>query len=70
MLRFSFSSMLVLNGMTRGAGATLIPMLITTLSLWIIRIPIAYFLADKFGASGIWWSIPNGWSAGFVGALS
>ncbi len=64
-----FSSMLVLNGMTRGAGATLIPMLITTLSLWIIRIPIAYFLADKFGASGIWWSIPIGWSAGFVGAF-
>jgi len=64
-----FSTMFVVNGVTRGAGATLIPMLITTLSLWIIRIPLAYLLSDMFGERGIWWSIPIGWSAGCIGAI-
>lgn len=64
-----FSTMFVYNGVTRGAGATFVPMLITTLSLWIIRIPLAYFLSQKFGSVGIWWSIPIAWSAGLAGAF-
>jgi Na+-driven multidrug efflux pump len=62
--------MFVVNGVTRGAGATFIPMLITTLSLWVIRIPLAYLLSDAFGATGIWWSIPIGWTAGCIGAIA
>ncbi len=65
-----FSTMFVVNGVTRGAGATFIPMLITTLSLWVIRIPLAYLLSDTFGATGIWWSIPIGWTAGCIGAIA
>lgn len=64
-----FSTMFVYNGVTRGAGATVVPMLITTLSLWVIRIPLAYLLSHFFGPSGIWWSIPIGWSAGCLGAV-
>ena len=64
-----FTTMFVVNGVTRGAGATLVPMLITTLSLWVIRIPLAYVLSHYFGSSGIWWSIPIGWLAGCVGAI-
>jgi len=64
-----FSTMFVVNGVTRGAGATFVPMLITTLSLWIIRIPLAYFLSDIMGAQGIWWSIPAGWTIGCAGAI-
>lgn len=64
-----FTTMFIINGVMRGAGATLVPMLITTLSLWVIRVPLAYLLSDKFGESGIWWSIPIGWTAGFIGAL-
>ena len=64
-----FSTMFVVNGVTRGAGATVIPMLTTTLSLWVIRVPLAYFLSLHFGPSGIWWSIPIGWSAGCIGAV-
>lgn len=64
-----FTTMFVLNGVTRGAGATLVPMLITTLSLWVIRIPLAYLLSHYFGSTGIWWSIPIGWLAGCVGAI-
>ncbi|KAF5028087.1 Multidrug export protein MepA [bioreactor metagenome] len=64
-----FTTMFVVNGVTRGAGATFVPMLITTLSLWIIRIPLAYILSDYFGAKGIWWSIPAGWTIGCIGAI-
>jgi len=59
-----FSTMFTTNGVLRGAGDTLIPMFITLFSLWIIRIPGAYFLSDKIGETGIWWSIPLGWSMG------
>ncbi|HCV14789.1 MAG TPA: MATE family efflux transporter, partial [Rikenellaceae bacterium] len=64
-----FSTMFVINGVTRGAGATFIPMLITTLSLWVFRIPLAIVLSKSFGATGIWWSIPVGWTAGCIGAV-
>jgi putative MATE family efflux protein len=65
-----FTTMFVYNGVTRGAGATFIPMLITTLSLWIIRIPLAYILSQHFGTAGIWWSIPIAWSVGLAGAFA
>ena len=59
-----FSMMFVINGVMRGAGDTLVPMFITLLSLWIIRIPIASFLSDRIGTDGIWCSIPFAWFAG------
>ncbi|MEI6747983.1 MAG: MATE family efflux transporter [Bacteroidales bacterium] len=61
-----FSSMFVIGGVMRGAGATLIPMFITLFSLWIIRIPLAYILSSKIGVTGIWWAIPIAW---FLGAV-
>ncbi|ASB47749.1 MATE family efflux transporter [Alkalitalea saponilacus] len=62
-----FSSMFVLHGTLRGAGDTIIPMIITLISLWIVRIPFAWFLSKHFGESGIWWSIPAGWMVGLAG---
>ncbi len=59
-----FTMMFIYNGVMRGAGATLLPMFFSLLSLWIIRIPLAWFLSEKIGASGIWWSIPVGWIVG------
>ncbi len=64
-----FTTMFVVNGVTRGAGATLVPMLTTVLSLWIVRIPLAYIFSGYLGASGIWWSIPAGWIIGCAGAI-
>jgi putative MATE family efflux protein len=61
-----FTLMFIYNGVMRGAGDTLIPMFFSLLSLWIIRIPMAWFLSGKIGASGIWWSIPAGWSIGLA----
>lgn len=61
-----FSTMFINTGIFRGAGDTLIPMFITLFSLWLIRIPLAYFLSRWMGVSGIWWSIPIAWFAGTV----
>lgn len=62
-----FSSMFVMHGMLRGSGDTMIPMFITLISLWLIRIPFAVFLSARFGETGIWWSIPLGWLVGLAG---
>jgi len=62
----SFSVMFTYTGALRGAGDTLIPMFITLFSLWIIRVPLAYFLSNIMGPIGIWWSIPASWSIGLL----
>jgi putative MATE family efflux protein len=61
-----FTLMFIYNGVMRGAGDTLIPMFFSLFSLWIIRIPMAWFLSGKIGATGIWWSIPAGWLIGLA----
>lgn len=61
-----FSCMFILSGVLRGAGATLIPMFFTILSLWFVRIPVSYFLSRHLGAIGIWWGIPTAWFVGLT----
>jgi len=61
-----FSAMFSINGVMRGAGDTLIPMFITLLALWLIRIPSAYFLSGIIGETGIWWAVPIGWTTGLI----
>ncbi len=63
---FLFASMFAVNGVMRGAGDTLIPMFITLFSLWLIRIPLAWFLSRHMGVDGIWWAIPIAWLAGLI----
>jgi putative MATE family efflux protein len=59
-----FTLMFIYNGIMRGAGDTLIPMFFSLISLWLIRIPLAWFLSRRLGAEGIWWAIPAGWFIG------
>ncbi len=42
-----FSTMFAFNGVLRGAGATLVPMFITLISLWVIRVPAAALLSGR-----------------------
>jgi len=60
----AFNAMFIIGAVMRGAGDTFIPMLISLFSLWIIRLPLAYFLSKHFNETGIWWSIPIGWTIG------
>ena len=61
-----FTLMFIYNGVMRGAGATLFPMFFSLLSLWIIRLPIAYLFSEKIGPAGIFWAIPAGWLIGLI----
>lgn len=61
-----FTLMFIYSGVMRGAGDTLIPMFISLLSLWIIRIPFAWYFSGKIGVAGIWWAIPAGWFVGLT----
>lgn len=47
----------VYNGALRGAGDTLFPMITSLVYLWLIRIPLAYYLSSWLGRNGIWWAI-------------
>jgi putative MATE family efflux protein len=64
-----FTSMFIFGSVMRGAGDTLIPMFITLIALWFIRIPVAVYLSKRYGETGIWWSIPAGWTFGMVSTL-
>ncbi|MCK9399922.1 MAG: MATE family efflux transporter [Bacteroidales bacterium] len=59
-----FSTMFIVGGVMRGAGDTFIPMLITFFALWVVRIPVGYFLSEKWGYHGIWWAVPIAWVVG------
>jgi len=51
--------MFCVNGLLRGAGSAVIPMYITLLSLWIVRIPLAYLLSRTFRFGSIWHLVVN-----------
>ncbi len=65
-----FSAMFATHSVMRGAGDTLIPMLITLFSLWVLRVPISHFLSLHIGTDGIWWGIPIAWCFGFLAAYT
>ena len=50
----------VMNGTFNGAGFTKASMLISIMSLWVVRFPLAYILSynTSLGYEGIWWSFP------------
>ncbi|MBN1387348.1 MAG: MATE family efflux transporter [Bacteroidales bacterium] len=61
-----FAFMFTFNGVMRGAGDTLIPMIFTLISLWLVRIPFAILLSNSLGETGIWWSFPMSWATGLI----
>lgn len=50
-----------INAVIRGAGESIVPMIGAIVSLWLGRIPAAYFIADKFGKEYIFLSYAIGW---------
>ena len=57
-----FSIMFSYAGVFRGAGDTLFPMLITLLSLWLIRVPLSELLSRHYNETGIWIALPLTWT--------
>ncbi|MGE5653030.1 MAG: MATE family efflux transporter, partial [Bacillota bacterium] len=54
-----FALMFALGGVMRGAGDTLATMFITVGTLWVVRVPLATFLAriPSLGVIGVWLGI-------------
>jgi len=61
-----FSIMFALTGVYRGAGDTLFPMVITFLTLWVIRVPLSEILSEYYGERGIWIALPITWASGMT----
>lgn len=49
-----YGASIIATGVFRGAGSTLVPSIMNFISMWAVRIPLAAFLASKFGLRGAW----------------
>lgn len=59
-----FGAMFAFGGVLRGAGDVMVPLVFSVLTLWAVRVPLAFVLARRFGVAGIWWSLPAAWVLG------
>ena len=53
-----FGTSMVLFGVVRATGAVVPPLIMLIISLWLIRVPFAYGMLDRWHADAIWWSFP------------
>jgi len=63
---FVFSGLFSVNAVMRGAGDMIVPMVITLISLWIVRIPFAWYFSADMAEKAVWWSAPVGWITGLI----
>lgn len=59
----------VITGVVRSTGSVMIPLLITIISLWGIRIPLAYVFVNEYGLDAVWWSFPVGFAISAVAVI-
>jgi putative MATE family efflux protein len=59
---FLFALIFVSMGVVNGAGQTIIPMIFTLISLWAVRVPLAWYLSQNtpLKAKGIWIAMAAG----------
>jgi putative MATE family efflux protein len=55
-----FNATFALSGVVRATGAMVVPLIILTVSMVVIRIPFAITLMPHLGSEAIWWSFPLG----------
>ena len=50
---------MILGGSFRGAGDTKFPMYLTFIGVWLLALPLTYFLGVyfSFGLAGVWWAM-------------
>lgn len=49
-----YGASIVATGVFRGAGDTKIACILNFCSMWLVRIPLAWFLASRMGLTGVW----------------
>jgi putative MATE family efflux protein len=53
-----FGISIVLFGVVRATGAVMAPLVCLTISLLVVRVPLAQLFLDRWHADAIWWSFP------------
>lgn len=63
-----FAIIFVLGGVFRGAGDTLAAMIMTFISMWGVRVPLAAYLSlrTSMGVKGVWIAMPLGALTGLI----
>lgn len=56
----------VLGGTLRGAGAVMVATLSGIVALWIVRVPVAYWMAAAWGRDNLFFSYLVGWLSGIA----
>ena len=65
-----FAIMFVSNGIINGAGHTLVTTFISLLSLWVVRVPVAYWLSRRLGSvEGVWYAIALSFGVSMLSSL-
>ena len=59
----------VLFGVVRATGAVVVPLLILTLTVLVMRFALAYAFVERWHSDAVWWSFPITGAALAVGAL-
>lgn len=55
-----FGFTIVLFGTVRATGAVMAPLAVLFVSMWVVRLPFAWWLGRTMGADAVWWSFPLG----------
>ena len=61
--------MFCLNSAMRGAGESFFPMVCTIFSMIVTRLPLLYYIADRYGPQNMYLSYDIGWAIGFAAVL-
>ncbi len=64
-----FALMFVANGIINGSGHTMVTTLVSLVSLWVVRLPLAYTLSRHIGITGVWYSIPVSFFVSMVASM-
>lgn len=67
---FLLSIIFSLNSVMRGAGESVVPMLVAIIGQIFLRVPAVYYLADRFGPDYMYLGFAVGWTVGSVLAVS
>jgi putative MATE family efflux protein len=65
-----FAVMFVSNGIINGAGHTLVTTAISLVSLWVVRVPLAYWLSRRLGSiDGVWYAVALSFAVSMLSSL-
>ncbi|WP_437302149.1 MATE family efflux transporter [Sorangium sp. So ce388] len=66
-----FGLSFVSNGIINGAGATVVTTVISVLSLWVIRAPLAYWLSRELNSvQGVWYAIAVSFVVSLIASMA